>query len=100
MNSIGTRNRVAMAAMKRMLCRPDHETHDCGGSSDRCYRMIIPAFELLYSDLAFNLSLTTPVKGVGKLFLQVQVLLVTLCCEGDSGSHDSFEDLGFSFDLE
>ena len=96
MNSIGTRNRVAMVDMKQILCRPDHET----GSSDRCYRMIIPTFELSYSDLASNLTLTkaTPVRGEGKIFLQV--LLVTLCCKGDSGSHDSVEALGFSFDLE
>ena len=57
-NSIGTRNIVAMEAMRRMLCRPNHETHDFKGSSDRCYRMMIPTFELSYSDLAFNLTLT------------------------------------------
>ena len=57
-NPIGTRNRVAMTAMRRMLYRPDHETHDFRGSSDRCYRMMIPKFQLLYSDLAFNLTLT------------------------------------------
>ena len=49
-NSIGTSNRVAMTAIRRMSCRPDHETHDFRGSSDRCYRIIIPTDELLYSD--------------------------------------------------
>ena len=47
-----------MAAMRRMLCKPDHETHDFRGSSDRCYRMTIETYELLYSYLAFDLTMT------------------------------------------
>ena len=57
-NSTGTRNRVAMAAMRHMSCRPDHETRDFGGSSDRCYRMMIPTNELFDFDLAFDLTVT------------------------------------------
>ena len=56
MNSIGTRNRVAMADMRRMSCRPYHETHDFRGSSDMCYHMMIPTDELFDSDLAFDLN--------------------------------------------